>query len=133
MTSDFMKMEREKSPRKKFEYIKAIFTCVSQVQDLNGADSSKAGADDIANILPYAFIKSILRMANTNLKYLQFFVKKNSLEDQWLAQLNVANEFVLNINHTNLKVTKEEFDENCEKAYNDYTKNNDLYDYTYTF
>ena len=133
VTSNFMKMEKEKSPRKKFEYIKAIFTCVSQVQDLNGADGSKAGADDIANILPYAFIKSILRMANTNLKYLQFFVIKGSLEDQWLTQLNVASEFVLNVNYTNLKVTKEEFDENCEKAYSDYTKNNDLYDYTYTF
>ena len=47
------KMEKEKSPRKKIEYIDAIFTCVSQVQDFNGADGSKAGADDIANILPY--------------------------------------------------------------------------------
>jgi hypothetical protein len=131
--SNFLKMEKEKSPRKKLEYVKAVFKCVSQVQDFNGADGSKAGADDIANILPYAFIKSILNMAYTNLQYLQFFVKKGNLEDQWLTQLNVASEFVLNVTYKDLKVTKEEFDENCEKSYNDYTNNNDLYDYTYTF
>ena len=126
-------MEKEKSPRKKLEYVKAIFTCVSQVQDFNGADSSKAGADDIANILPYAFVKSILNMAYTNLQYLQFFVKSGNLEDQWLTQLKVASEFVLNVTYQSLRVTKEEFDENCEKSFNDYTNNNDLYDYNYTF
>ena len=48
-------MEKEKSPRKKLEYVKAVFKCVSQVQDFNGADGSKAGADDIANILILLF------------------------------------------------------------------------------
>jgi hypothetical protein len=131
--SNFLKMEKEKSPRKKLEYVKEVFKCVSQVQDFNGADGSKAGADDIANILPYAFIKSILNMAYTNLQYLQFFVKKGSLEDQWLTQLNVACGFVLNANYKNLRVTKEEFEENCEKALNDFTNNDDLYEYTHSF
>ena len=131
--SNFLKVEKEKSPRIKLTYVKKVFICVSQVQDFNGADGSKAGADDIANILPYAFIKSILNMAYTNLQYLQFFVKKGSLEDQWLTQLNVACGFVLNANYKNLKVTQEEFEENCEKAFNDFTNNDDLYEYTHSF
>ena len=130
--SNFSKLEKEKSPRKKLKYVEAIFNCVKQVQDFNGGDGSKAGADDIANIVPYAFIKSIPNMAYTNLQYLQFFAKKN-IEETWLTQLNVASEFVLNVTYESLKVTKEEFDENCEKSYNDYTNNNDLYDYNYTF
>ena len=72
-------------------------------------------------------------MAYTNLQYLQFFVKKGSLEDQWLTQLNVACGFVLNANYKNLKVTQEEFEENCEKAFNDFTNNDDLYEYTHSF
>ena len=131
--SNFLKIEKEKSPRIKLIYVKKVFICVSQVQDFNGADGSKAGADDIANILPYAFIKSILNMAYTNLQYLQFFVKKGSLEDQWLTQLNVACGFVLNANYKNLRVTKEEFEENCEKALNDFMNNDDLYEYTHSF
>ena len=130
--SNFLKLEKEKSPRKKLKYVEAIFNCVKQVQDFNGGDGSKAGADDIANIVPYAFIKSIPNMAYTNLQYLQFFAKKN-IEETWLTQLNVASEFVLNVTYESLKVTKEEFHENCEKSYNDYTNNNDLYDYNYTF
>ena len=131
--SNFLKMEKVKSPRKKFEYIAAIFTCVKNVQDFNGADGNKAGADDIANIIPYTFIKSILTMPDTNLKYLQLFVNSGDEEDQQLTQLLVASQFVLEVNHEKLRVTKEEYDENCEKSYCDYKDNNDLYDYTYTF
>ena len=113
---NFLKIEEEKSPRKKMEYVKAIFVCINQVQNFNGADGSKAGVDDIINILAYAFVKAKLEMAHTNFHYLKFFVKASTEEDQWLTQLNVVCEFILNITYEKLNVTKEEFEKNCEKA-----------------
>ena len=117
---NFLKIEEEKSPRKKLEFLKGIFVCIKQVQDFNGAEGNKAGVDDIINILAYAFVKAQLEMAHTNFEYLKFFVKANSEEDQWLTQLNVVSEFILKINHEKLQVTKKEFDENCEKAFNEF-------------
>ena len=55
---------------------------MKNVQDFNGADGNKAGADDIANIIPYTFIKSILTMPDTNLKYLQLFVNSGEVFGQ---------------------------------------------------
>ena len=113
---NFLKIEEEKSPRKKMDYVKAIFVCINQVQNFNGADGSKAGVDDIINILAYAFVKAKLEMAHTNFHYLKFFVKASTEEDQWLTQLNVVCEFILNITYEKLNVTKEEFEKNCDKA-----------------
>ena len=119
---NFLKLEEEKSPRKKIEYIRNIFICINKVQDFNGGNGNKAGVDDIITILAYAFVKSQLEMADTNIEYLKFFVKSNSEEDHFLTQLNVVKEFILNINHQKLQVTEKEFKENCEKAYNEYYK-----------
>jgi hypothetical protein len=116
---NFLKIEEEKSPRKKLEYVKGIFVCISQIQNFNGGDGSKAGVDDIINILAYAFVKAKLEMAHTNFQYLKFFVRQSSEEDQWLTQLDVVCEFVLNITPEKLNVTKQEFEEFCEKAYNE--------------
>ena len=117
---NFLKIEEEKSPRIKLEFLKGIFVCIKQVQDFNGQEGNKAGVDDIINILAYAFVKAQLEMANTNFEYLKFFVKANSEEDQWITQLNVVSEFILKKNHEKLQVTQKEFDENCEKAFNEY-------------
>ena len=117
---NFRKIEEEKSPRKKLEYLKKIFVCINQVQNFNGVDGSKAGVDDIINILSYAFVKAQLTMANTNFEYLKFFVKMNSEEDHFLTQLSVVTEFIMKINHEKLRVTKEEYEENCQKAYDEF-------------
>ena len=117
---NFLKMEEEKSPRKKIEYMRAIFICICQVQNFNGENGGKAGVDDIINILAYAFVKAQLSMANSNFEYLKFFVKPNSQEDQDLQQLNVCKEFILNITHDKLQVSKEEFNENCKKSFDEY-------------
>ena len=113
-------MEEEKSPRKKIEYMRAIFICICQVQNFNGENGGKAGVDDIINILAYAFVKAQLSMANSNFEYLKFFIKPNSQEDQDLQQLNVCKEFILNITHDKLQVSKEEFNENCKKSFDEY-------------
>ena len=38
---------------------------------------AQAGVDDIINILAYAFVKAQPDMANTNMEYLKFLIKKN--------------------------------------------------------
>ena len=119
---NFLKIEEEKSPRVKLIYMRNIFQCIKQVQNFNGSDGSKAGVDDIINILAFAFVKAKLEMAATNFEYLKLFVKSNSEEDHFLTQLNVVNEFIMKINHEKLRVSKEEFDKNCEQAYNEYNK-----------
>ena len=117
---NFLKIEEEKSPRKKLIYMKNIFECIKQVQNFNGSDGSKAGVDDIINILQFAFVKAQLEMSETNIEYLKLFVKQNSEEDHFLTQLNVVNEFIMKINHEKLKVSKEEFDTNCEQSFNEF-------------
>jgi len=100
--------------------MKNIFECIKQVQNFNGSDGSKAGVDDIINILQFAFVKAQLEMSETNIEYLKLFVKQNSEEDHFLTQLNVVNEFIMKINHEKLKVSKEEFDTNCEQSFNEF-------------
>ena len=119
---NFSLIEEEKSPRKKLEYMRRIFVCINQVQNFNGSDGSKAGVDDIINILAYAFVKAQPNMANTNIEYLKFFVNENSEEDHFLTQLSVVNEFILKATHEKLRVTKEEFEENCKKSLDEFLK-----------
>ena len=46
-------------------------------------------------------------------------MKPNSDEDFILSQIIAINGFIMNLSYKNMNVSKEEFDANCEKAYND--------------
>ena len=85
----FEKIEKEKSPRKKFFNISQIFDSVYNVFKLNG-NIKEIGADDVGPILQYALIKSHPLHIYTNYQFINLFSYSkiiNSKEDFQLIQL----------------------------------------------
>ena len=112
----FDKIEKEKSPRKKLEYMSNIFISIENVVKFNG-DNKDLGVDDQLPILNYAFIKAHPSKIYTNCMYMNLFLgtKKNKAEDNQLAQLFSICEFIQGVNYKSLiDVSEETFKKNCE-------------------
>ena len=69
-------MDKEKSQRIKFLYMKKIFGSINNVLRFNGGDGS-SGVDDQMPILNYAFIKARPQHISSNCKYMNLFIGKN--------------------------------------------------------
>ena len=113
----FMKLQKEKSPRKKIIIIKEIFQTISKVITFND-QAKKSGADDNINILLYIFIKIQPKMIRTDIDYINLFFKDNfGLEDQQLSQLitvcNILGDFKTKYL---IGVSEEEYIKNCNLA-----------------
>ena len=114
----FNNMEKEKSPRKKFIYMKKIFVAINDVLRFNGGDGA-AGVDDQMPILNYAFIKARPQRISSNCKFMNLFIGKNRnrSEGSQLTQLSGICEHVVNLTEKQLNgVTEEEFKEKCKQA-----------------
>ena len=117
--SNFKKIDEEKSPRKNILNIKNIFKCIDQAQNFDYYNKKVIGTNELIDILSYSIIKAQPKRAESNILYLKLFVKPNSDEDFILSQIIAINGFIMNLSYKNMNVSKEEFDANCEKAYND--------------
>ena len=116
--SYFEKIEKEKSPRKKQENMKNIFTSIENVVKFNG-DNNDIGVDDQLPILNYAFIKAHPFPIFTNCKYMELFLgnKKYKIEGNYLTQLFTLCNFIQDLNASNLfDVSEEKFQKNCMNA-----------------
>ena len=114
----FGKMDKEKSPRIKFIYMKKIFGAINDVLRFNGGDGS-SGVDDQMPILNYAFIKARPQHISSNCKYMNLFIGKNRnrSEGSQLTQLSGICEHVVNLTYNQLNgVKEEEFNEKCRQA-----------------
>ena len=118
VTNFFQLMIKEKSPRKKFIYMKKIFGAINDVLRFNGGDGS-SGVDDQMPILNYAFIKARPQGMCSNCKYMNLFIGKNRnrSEGSQLTQLSGICEHVVELRAEQLNdVTEEEFKEKCNQA-----------------
>ena len=122
IVSNFKKIEEEKSPRKKMLNIKNIYKCIKEAHNFECPNNNILGTDDLIEMLTFGFIKAQLEKPESNNIYLKLFIKQNSEEEHILTQLNAINEFIMNISHKALNISKEEFDANCEKASNEIIK-----------
>ena len=114
----FSKMDKEKSPRIKFLYMKKIFGAINDVLRFNGGDGS-SGVDDQMPILNYAFIKARPQHISSNCKFMNLFIgkNKNRSEGSQLTQLSGICEHVVNLTYKQLNgVTEKEFNEKCNEA-----------------
>ena len=114
----FGKMDKEKSPRKKFLYMQKIFIAINDVLRFNGGDGA-SGVDDQMPILNYAFIKARPQHISSNCKYMNLFIGKNRnrSEGNQLTQLSGICEHVVSLTSKQLNgVTEEEFNEKCKQA-----------------
>ena len=115
----FGKLDKEKSPRVKFIYMKKIFVAINDVLRFNGKEGD-AGVDDQMPILNYSFIKARPQHISSNYKFMNIFIgkNKNRSEGSQLTQISGICEHVVNLTYDQLNgVTKEEFDEKCKNAY----------------
>ena len=115
----FAKLDKEKSPRVKFIYMRKIFVAINDVLRFNGKEGD-AGVDDQMPILNYSFIKARPQHISSNYKFMNIFIgkNKNRSEGSQLTQISGICEHVVNLTYDQLNgVTKEEFDEKCKNAY----------------
>ena len=110
----FEEIEKQKSPRKKFIFVKKIFESIYNMVKFSGGGG--IGADDSLEILNYALIKSKPTHIFTNCKFLDLFLgtKKYQEEELYLTQLTAACEYVQNITAEKLQcINEEQFLKKC--------------------
>ena len=114
----FEKIDQEKSPRKKLEFMKNIFISIGNVVKFNG-ENKELGVDDQLPILNYAFIKAHPFPIYTNCKFMDLFLgsKKYRLEGNYLAQLFTICKFIENLSSSDLfDISEEQYKNNCLKS-----------------
>ena len=114
----FEKIDQEKSPRKKLEFMKNIFISIGNVVKFNG-ENKELGVDDQLPILNYAFIKAHPFPIYTNCKFMDLFLgsKKYRLEGNYLAQLFTICKFIENLSASDLfDISEEQYKNNCIKS-----------------
>ena len=112
------KLEKEKSPTKKFSYMSKIFELIRNVVKFNGGDIM-TGVDDQMPILNYSLIKARPIRIYSNCKFMELFLgdKKNKKEDSELIQLLSLCDFICDMSHSKLiNVTEEEYAFKCNEA-----------------
>ena len=114
----FEKIDQEKSPRKKLEFMKNIFISIGNVVKFNG-ENKELGVDDQLPILNYSFIKAHPFPIYTNCKFMDLFLgsKKYRLEGNYLAQLFTICKFIENLSASDLfDISEEQYKNNCLKS-----------------
>ena len=113
----FEKLEKEKSPRKKFKIIMDIFQTISKIIIFNGGESNP-GADDNLSILLYIFVRVKPQKIHTDIEYMRLFIKENNgTDDNQLTHLTTVCEAMKKINHSHLfGVSEEDYNRNCTLA-----------------
>lgn len=106
----FNKLQKEKSPRLKFEFISDIFKTIIKIEDFN---VEKSGADDLLNILVYIFIQVRPKFIDSDIQYIELFkniLDKDSDMETKIVYMKSACNIITNITSNNLiGVTEEEF------------------------
>ena len=82
------KIEKIKSPKKKFTYLSKVFESIINLIKFNG-DNAILGVDDQMPILNYALIKARPLRIYSNCKFMELFIgdRKNKKEESELIQL----------------------------------------------
>ena len=112
------KLEKEKSPTKKFSHMSKIFELIRNVVKFNGGDIM-TGVDDQMPILNYSLIKARPIRIYSNCKFMELFLgdRKNKKEDSELIQLLSLCDFICDMSHSKLiNVTPEEYAFKCNEA-----------------
>ena len=114
------KLEKQKSPRKKFSYMSKIFELIRNLVKFNGGDIM-TGVDDQMPILNYALIKARPLRIYSNCKFMELFLgdRRNKKEDSELIQLLSLCDYICNMSYSKLiNVSKEEYNLKCKEAAN---------------
>lgn len=112
---ELLKMDKERTPITKINcIINAVDTIVNCIRFCTGKYSEGYSLDDYLPILYYTIIKSKPKRFVSNINFIKSLLDKNkSLGSygHYLANLESAYNYILEINHTHLNMSKGAFDE----------------------
>ena len=120
----FTQLEKEKSPRKKYEIALNIFQTILKIQKFNGEDS-KNSADDYIQILLYIFVRVQPKKIHTNIIYMNLFPYENDgAQDNIFIQLKTVCQILENFLYTYLiNIDQKEYDKQCKLHKNEINNN----------
>ena len=106
LSSYLFLITKEKSLRKKFMNLNAIFECIDNLGKFSGKNNF--GIEEEMQILNYILIKAKPKNIYTNLEFLELFIgnKKDDIEGHNLATLKVACEYVADLSESQLNGVK---------------------------
>ena len=125
---NFNLLDKNKSPRIKFNNIGNIFMTITNIEKFNNSEKSDIGVDDLMPILNYCVIKAQPIRLYSNCKFLELYIGdlKSKNEGIQLTQLQSICTRIIELNNTNLiDVDVREFESNCYKCL--YDKINSVY------
>ena len=117
--SFIIQMENKKSVHDKIYCISEAYDIINNTIKFSSGKNVAAGADDLAPIFQYIIIKAKPKRFYSNIYYIKCFIRneqKTGIYGFLLSQMVFSAEFITNINHEKVKMSKEEF-ENKMKSY----------------
>ena len=115
--SFIIQMENKKSVHDKLFCISEAYETINNTIKFSSGKNIDAGADDLAPIFQYIIIKAKPRRLYSNIYYIKCFIRneqKTGIYGFLLSQMVFSAEFITNINHEKVKLSKEEFDKKMQ-------------------
>ena len=118
--SNIRKMDEAKSVYAKIRCIENAFTNINNSIKFSTGKNVTPGQEEVTPVLYYTIIKAQPMRFISQLNYIKCFrdLSKGGKSAFMVTQLESAVAFIMNIDHTKLKMTKEEFDKNINDAKN---------------
>ena len=112
------KMDEEKSISDKIKCIEEAHNCINNVIKFSSGKNENAGADEITPIFYYIVMKAQPKRVYSNINYIKCFMDQSqgSSNTFLLTRYISAVEFVMNLDYSNLRMSKEEFNKNMEEV-----------------
>ena len=87
--------------------------------------NEEAGQDELTPLFQYILIKAQPRYLISNINYIKCLLKESDLigpRGFYVSQMESASSFILDINHEQLRMSKEEFDSKTKMSLDKYNK-----------
>ena len=118
------KMEQVKSVYDKLNLINNAHTSINNTIKFSSGKEENSGQDEMTPILQYIILKAQPTRIISNINYIKCFLGDRTDSRAFLlTQIQSAVSFINNLDHEQLKMTKEEFDRQFEKAKEKFDKN----------
>ena len=115
----FRQIHQEKTPQKKMECVKNIFSLINSVIKFNDREG-ECGADDSTSILTYSLVQASPFFIYTDLKFLELFYENQmkGLEGNQLTQLLLSCNLITKLDAQTFQMDENEFNQKCKEARN---------------
>ena len=113
------KMTEAKSVFDKLDCIRDAHTNMNNTIKFSSGKNDDAGQDELTPIFQYLVIKAQPKRIHSDINYIKTFLGDSSLRGQegfLVTQMESATSFIMSIEHEQLKMSKEEYDQKIMEA-----------------